>query len=179
VPPAPTGQRRLANGMQIFSGGVPIYRGTTLVGAIGVSGDGIDQDDMIGFLGSNNGGARSAGSATRRGAMRADTVVVAVGARGAAALRQLPVRAVPRHHRQTSARGSRLARPKATNALALLSMRGLRRRASPSASPASAARRGAPSASASTEVRARQCGSLRLARRRVERAAGWPPCHSA
>src|SRR5205085_1789831 len=40
IPAAPTGQRRLANGMQIFSGGVPIYRGNTLVGAIGVSGDG-------------------------------------------------------------------------------------------------------------------------------------------
>ena len=41
----------LANGMQIFPGGVPIYRGSTLVGALGVSGDGVDQDDMIGFLG--------------------------------------------------------------------------------------------------------------------------------
>ena len=80
VPPAPTGQRRLANGMQIFSGGVPIYRGTTLVGAIGISGDGIDQDDMIGFLGLNNGGARVGGIGNAPGAMRADTVVVAVGA---------------------------------------------------------------------------------------------------
>jgi len=40
----------LANGMQIFPGSVPIYRGQQLVGAIGVSGDGIDQDDMISFL---------------------------------------------------------------------------------------------------------------------------------
>lgn len=39
------------NGIQIFAGGAPIYSGSTLVGAIGVSGDGIDQDDMIGFLG--------------------------------------------------------------------------------------------------------------------------------
>jgi hypothetical protein len=30
---------------------VPIYRGNQLVGAVGVSGDGIDQDDMIAFLG--------------------------------------------------------------------------------------------------------------------------------
>ena len=43
--------RGLANGVQIFPGGVPIYRGEQLVGAIGVSGDGIDQDDMIAFLG--------------------------------------------------------------------------------------------------------------------------------
>lgn len=40
----------LANGMQIFPGSVPVYRGGTLVGAMGVSGDGIDQDDMISFL---------------------------------------------------------------------------------------------------------------------------------
>jgi uncharacterized protein GlcG (DUF336 family) len=42
---------RLANGSQIFPGSVPIYRGPTLVGGIGVSGDGVDQDDMIAFLG--------------------------------------------------------------------------------------------------------------------------------
>ncbi len=41
----------LANGLQMFPGGVPIYRGNTLVGAVGVSGDGVDQDDMIAFLG--------------------------------------------------------------------------------------------------------------------------------
>jgi uncharacterized protein GlcG (DUF336 family) len=48
--------RRLANGSQIFPGSVPIYRGSTLIGAIGVSGDGIDQDDMISFLGVHNAG---------------------------------------------------------------------------------------------------------------------------
>ena len=47
----------LNNGMQIFPGAVPIYRGTTLVGAIGISGDGIDQDDMIAFLGLARAGA--------------------------------------------------------------------------------------------------------------------------
>ncbi len=51
--PGPT---RLANGLQIFPGSVPIYRGDTLVGAIGVSGDGVDQDDMIAFLGLHNAG---------------------------------------------------------------------------------------------------------------------------
>ena len=80
VPPAPTGQRRLANGMQIFSGGVPIYRGNTLVGAIGVSGDGIDQDDMVSFLGLHNGGARIGGIGNAPAAMRADQLVVDVGA---------------------------------------------------------------------------------------------------
>jgi uncharacterized protein GlcG (DUF336 family) len=49
---AVTGAARiLANGIQIFPGAVPIYRGDQLVGAIGVSGDGVDQDDMVAFLG--------------------------------------------------------------------------------------------------------------------------------
>jgi uncharacterized protein GlcG (DUF336 family) len=39
------------NGIQIFPGAVPIYRGSTLIGAIGISGDGVDQDDMIASLG--------------------------------------------------------------------------------------------------------------------------------
>jgi len=80
IPPAPTGQRRLANGIQIFSGGVPIYRGNTLVGAIGVSGDGIDQDDMISFLGLHNGAARAGSISNAPPAMRADQLVVGVGA---------------------------------------------------------------------------------------------------
>lgn len=44
----------LENGMQIFAGGVPLYRGNTLVGAIGISGDGIEQDDFISAGGANN-----------------------------------------------------------------------------------------------------------------------------
>ena len=47
---------RLANGLQIFPGSVPIYRGNTLIGGIGVSGDGVDQDDMIAFLGLHEAG---------------------------------------------------------------------------------------------------------------------------
>lgn len=48
------GKTPLANGLQIFSGGAPIYRGTTLVGAIGISGDGIQQDSLVSFLGVQN-----------------------------------------------------------------------------------------------------------------------------
>jgi hypothetical protein len=48
---------RAANGLQIFPGSVPIYRDGTLVGGIGVSGDGVDQDDMIAFLGVHNAAA--------------------------------------------------------------------------------------------------------------------------
>jgi uncharacterized protein GlcG (DUF336 family) len=63
----------LQNGMQVFPGGIPIYRGAELVGAIGVSGDGVDQDDMTAFLGLANAGKRLAtgiGNAPRE--MRAD-----------------------------------------------------------------------------------------------------------
>lgn len=66
----------LANGIQIFPGSVPIYRGNILVGAIGVSGDGIDQDDMISFLGTHNAGVRIGGINNAPPAMRADQVVV-------------------------------------------------------------------------------------------------------
>ncbi|HWT14953.1 MAG TPA: heme-binding protein [Patescibacteria group bacterium] len=47
---------QLRNGLQIFPGGVPIYAGTMLVGAIGASGDGVDQDDMIAALALKNAG---------------------------------------------------------------------------------------------------------------------------
>jgi len=50
----PVPARAIANGIQIFPGSVPIYRGDVLVGAFGVSGDGIDQDDMVAFLGIHN-----------------------------------------------------------------------------------------------------------------------------
>ena len=49
------GKSPLADGLQIFSGGTPIYRGNTLVGAIGISGDGIQQDSMVAYLGVQNG----------------------------------------------------------------------------------------------------------------------------
>jgi uncharacterized protein GlcG (DUF336 family) len=77
--PAPHGPDgsigKLRNGVQIFPGGVPIYRGTQLVGAVGVSGDGVDQDDMIAFLGVAN-AARALGSGFSNApeAMRADTL---------------------------------------------------------------------------------------------------------
>jgi len=49
-----SGLNPLANGLQIFAGSSPIYKNGVLVGAIGVSGDGIDQDDMVAFLGLHN-----------------------------------------------------------------------------------------------------------------------------
>lgn len=43
----------LQNGVQIFPGSVPLYKNGTLVGAIGISGDGVDQDDVIAAAGAN------------------------------------------------------------------------------------------------------------------------------
>ncbi len=42
------------NGITIFPGGIPLYKNGQLVGAIGVSGDGVDQDDLIAFAGSQS-----------------------------------------------------------------------------------------------------------------------------
>ena len=54
LPPCPcTPISEVRNGLQIFAGGLPIYRNNTLVGAIGVSGDGIDQDDIIAAAGAD------------------------------------------------------------------------------------------------------------------------------
>jgi uncharacterized protein GlcG (DUF336 family) len=41
----------LGNGIQIFPGSVPIYRDGKLIGAVGISGDGVDQDDIVAFAG--------------------------------------------------------------------------------------------------------------------------------
>ena len=46
------GLASLANGLQIFPGSVPLYKNGKLIGAIGVSGDGVDQDDIIAAMGS-------------------------------------------------------------------------------------------------------------------------------
>jgi uncharacterized protein GlcG (DUF336 family) len=43
----------LPNGTQIFAGSTPLYKNGVLVGAIGISGDGIDQDDLISAAGAN------------------------------------------------------------------------------------------------------------------------------
>lgn len=69
---------RLRNGLQIFPGSVPIYRGDELVGGIGVSGDGIDQDDMIALLGVARAGDRLGTINNAPTAIRADQIVVPV-----------------------------------------------------------------------------------------------------
>jgi len=59
LPPPPTSPTKrpvLSNGLQIFPGGFPVYRGGKLVGGVGISGDGVDQDDMTAFLGIYNAG---------------------------------------------------------------------------------------------------------------------------
>ena len=65
---------QLANGTQIFPGSVPVYRGSQLIGAIGVSGDGVDQDDMISFLGLHRAANALGGFGNAPNQMRADTL---------------------------------------------------------------------------------------------------------
>lgn len=78
-PDVVAGQNRLQNGIQIFPGSVPVYRGNVLVGGLGVSGDGIDQDDMVSFLGTVNGGIQAGNQISLPpAAVRSDTVVVPV-----------------------------------------------------------------------------------------------------
>jgi len=81
--PAPgdcTALPRARNGIQIFPGGVPIFRGSTLVGAIGVSGDGVQQDDLIAFRGlANAGAALGTGIGNAPPSVRADTLVATGG----------------------------------------------------------------------------------------------------
>ncbi len=48
------GNTNLPNGMTIFPGGLPLYRNGELIGAIGVSGDGVDQDDLVSASGCAN-----------------------------------------------------------------------------------------------------------------------------
>jgi uncharacterized protein GlcG (DUF336 family) len=59
-PPPTEPNPNVPNGITIFPGGFPLYRNGVLIGAIGVSGDGIDQDDIassagtVDFLPPNN-----------------------------------------------------------------------------------------------------------------------------
>lgn len=53
-PPLSTPDPNLPNGITIFPGGFPLYRNGVLIGAIGVSGDGVDQDDLISASGTVN-----------------------------------------------------------------------------------------------------------------------------
>lgn len=42
------------NGIVFFPGSTPVYRGSILIGGLGVSGDGVDQDDVVTFLAAQN-----------------------------------------------------------------------------------------------------------------------------
>lgn len=73
-----SGLNPLANGLQIFAGSSPIYKNGVLVGAIGVSGDGIDQDDIVAFLGLHNASVGlGTGVSHAPAAIRADQIVAA------------------------------------------------------------------------------------------------------
>lgn len=55
--PMPAEIARVRNGITIFPGGVPLYRDGVLVGGVGVSGDGVDQDDIVADFASRGFGA--------------------------------------------------------------------------------------------------------------------------
>jgi uncharacterized protein GlcG (DUF336 family) len=46
-----SGSQEFRNGIITFPGGVPLYKDGALVGGIGVSGDGVDQDEEVAFAG--------------------------------------------------------------------------------------------------------------------------------
>jgi uncharacterized protein GlcG (DUF336 family) len=48
------GNTNVNNGITIFPGGFPLYRGDQVIGAVGVSGDGVDQDDIAASSGTEN-----------------------------------------------------------------------------------------------------------------------------
>src|SRR5882724_1251144 len=54
APPLTEPDPNLPDGITIFPGGFPLYRNGVLIGAIGVSGDGVDQDDLIAASGTVN-----------------------------------------------------------------------------------------------------------------------------
>ena len=80
LPEVRPGFNRVNNGITLFAGGVPIYRGGKLVGAIASSGDGNDQSDMIAFLGLYNASLKLNGSiGLPAPAIRSDQIEVPVG----------------------------------------------------------------------------------------------------
>jgi len=51
VTPGTLGDATDGNGITIFPGGIPLYKGGKLAGGIGISGDGVDQDDYVASAG--------------------------------------------------------------------------------------------------------------------------------
>ncbi len=47
VPPKPPNCGPQGDGITLFPGSVPLYKGGVLVGGLGISGDGVDQDDFV------------------------------------------------------------------------------------------------------------------------------------
>jgi len=52
IAPPCTAIPAIAHGIQIFPGSVPLYKNGVLVGGVGVSGDGVDQDDIVAAMSS-------------------------------------------------------------------------------------------------------------------------------
>jgi uncharacterized protein GlcG (DUF336 family) len=76
TPPYESPFPQVPNGIQIFPGSVPVYRGGQLVGGVGVSGDGVDQDDLISFLALHQAGEDTGTISNAPKAIRSDTLSV-------------------------------------------------------------------------------------------------------
>lgn len=63
---------QVRNGLTFFAGGLPIYRGNVLVGAIGASGDGLEQDNMVPLLAVHEAGLQLGTIGNAPPAIRAD-----------------------------------------------------------------------------------------------------------
>jgi uncharacterized protein GlcG (DUF336 family) len=70
-----SGNVYLPNGITIFAGGQPLYKGGKLVGAVGISGDGIDEDDIIAAAGASAFAADGSGRMSAPSAIRADKYI--------------------------------------------------------------------------------------------------------
>lgn len=73
---SPLADLRGGNGIQIFPGSVPVYRGRQLVGGLGISGDGIDQDDAVCFLGLQEAGLELGTVNNAPADMRSDNISI-------------------------------------------------------------------------------------------------------
>jgi uncharacterized protein GlcG (DUF336 family) len=69
----------LRGGIQIFPGSVAIYKNGKLVGGMGISGDGVDQDDLIAFEGLKQGGIALGGTGTGSAGMNSSGTGFLVG----------------------------------------------------------------------------------------------------
>jgi uncharacterized protein GlcG (DUF336 family) len=81
----------MRGGVQIFPGSVAIYKNGKLVGGMGISGDGVDQDDLIAFEGAKQGGLALGGTGTGSAGTAPNGNLLVGNAPRATRIDQLPI----------------------------------------------------------------------------------------